>query len=71
MVELVSSRNLPLQMKAARAIEALADNNPENQRIFINLGTVPALIQLLKVRPIKIIYFLLPFSDLPVNNNSS
>ena len=52
LVDLIrSSRNTTVQLKAASAVEALANNNPDSQRVFLesNLDAPKSLIRLLKV----------------------
>ena len=38
-----------VKLKAAKAIEALSDNNEKSQQAFIDLGAQKALLKILKV----------------------
>ena len=50
LVELIrSSRSTTVQVKAASALEALAMNNPQSQKVCLDLDAPKALIRLLKV----------------------
>ncbi|KAK7484931.1 hypothetical protein BaRGS_00023851, partial [Batillaria attramentaria] len=49
LVDLIrASRSTTVQVKASSALEALAQNNPNSQRIFLDLDAPKALIRLLK-----------------------
>lgn len=50
LVDLIKGRNITVQVKAASALESLAENNPASQKAFLKLNTPEALIRLLKVR---------------------
>ena len=54
LVDLIrTSRSTTVQVKAASALEALAKNNPNSQRIFLDLDAPKALIRLLKVHELS------------------
>ena len=48
-VNLVKGKHRAVRVKAASALEALADNNHESQMKFLELDAPTALIRLLKV----------------------
>jgi len=48
-VQLIRGRNVTVQVKAAAALEALADHNADSQRAFLELDAPKALMKLLKV----------------------
>ena len=48
-VDLIKGRNVSVQVKAASALEALAEDNPASQKVFLDLDAPKALIKLLKV----------------------
>ena len=48
-VNLIKGHHLTVQVKAAEALEALADYNPGSQKAFLDLDAPKALMRLLKV----------------------
>ena len=48
-VSLILGRKVTVQMKAASALESLANNNTNSQRAFLDLDAPKALMKLLKV----------------------
>ena len=51
---------MSVQVKAASALEALAEDNPASQKVFLDLDAPKALIKLLKVKYMSIL-FLIPY----------
>ena len=49
-VQLIKGRNVTVQVKAAAALEALADHNAASQKAFLELDAPKALMRLLKVQ---------------------
>ena len=48
-VSLIKSRNVKVQVKAAAALESLADFNAKSQKVFLDLDAPKHLMRLLKV----------------------
>ena len=46
---LIKSRNVKVQVKAAAALESLADHNASSQKVFLDLDAPKYLMRLLKV----------------------